>query len=451
MGTVSVDGLSSGLDTTSIISSIVAVAGANLRVMQNQKSDLELKRSHWQTFKTHLSSLETQIKTIDTESEFKSMTVSSADETAVTATVTGTALPGNYDVEVSQLAGAQITKSTSTWADGATAFTTGTSELYLSINGATASTVSIATNTLDGAISAINDATLGVFAYKVLNASSQYVLVLSSEDTGAAYNFAITQPADTSVAFEAVNTADAQDTLATVSGISVSSSTLDLSGAVPGVTLTAAGVTTAPVTVTVSTDVSGIKANINSFVDSYNTVLSYVSYEVKVNDSSQEAGPLAGDNTLRSIQRSIQGLINTSYNTSNSISSLSLMGIFTEDTGTLSVDDDALSAALNDYFSETIDFFTGSAGLFQAFTNVAADGQLDIILDSTDGTIQRKFDTLDGQITDMDDSIADEMDRLAKLEEMLRAKFTALEVALVTLKSTQQFVESALGSSSSSK
>ncbi len=445
MASIRLDGLVSGLDTTSIIDSLVAASGANYNLLTRNKSNIELRKSHWQTFNGHLNDLKTAIEAMSDPDEFKKMAVSSADDDRVTASVSGTALAGTYSVEVSQLASSQTTKSTTSWASGSTAFTAGTAQLTFNVNGGSASVVTLTTNTLDGAISAINDNGLGIHAYKVQESSGNYRLVLTGENTGADYDFTITRPGDmVDVAFEAVNTSEAQDTLAEINGISVKSSNREISEAIPGVTLSILDETASPVEITVTTDTAGLKSNIQAFIAKYNTVMSYITYELKVNSNTQEAGPLASDNTLKSIQRTLQALVREEY-TENDVNTLGILGINTKADGTLEIDTDDLDDMLDENFSEVISLFTDTDGLFQAFTNVSDEGGLDILLNSSDGTVSKKIDTLDDQIEDLDERIEKEDSRLEKLEAILRQKFSAMEVLLSSLKNTESYVTNVLG------
>jgi flagellar hook-associated protein 2 len=449
MGTISLDGLVSGLDTTSIINSYVQAAGANLKVLKQHKSDIESKRSLWQTFNGYLSSLKSQIESIASSSDFKKMSVSSANTDKVTAEVTSTALAGTYTVEISQIANSQTSISTTTWASGDTAFSSDSSPMITIVQGSTTSNISIDTNTLDGAIAAINDANIGVSAYKIEDKDGNYVLALTGKETGADNAFTITPP--TGVTFPGANAVEAQDTKAVINGVvDVQSSTNQIADALPGITLTAVDTTASAVNIQVTTDTSGIKEQIRAFVDDYNTMMGFINNQVSFNSSTKKGGPLSGDATLRSIENTLQSVIRSTY-TSNSIDSLAKIGISTSSDGTLSVDDDELTAAVTDNLSQVVDFFTSDSGLFAAFTNTSDSGKLDFILDTSDGTVQSKLDSLDDQIDDLADHIESEQKRLDKVAETLRKKFTALEVALSALKTTQSYVSSVLGNLNNSK
>lgn len=454
-----VDGIVSGLDTTSIISALVSASGAGRTRMKQQLADVELKRDHWTTMQDHLTALQSAITSINESTEFKKMSATSSDTARVTTEVTGTALAGTYAVNVSQLASAQTSKTSESFADGTSTFiTAGSPELYVSINGGAATTISLTDNTLDGAISALNDANLGVQAYKVQQADGTYLMMVTGEDTGADYDFSITNNDTDGTPLTFTTLTTAKDTLATINGVSVASNSNIIADVIPGVTLTIfddtdtdGDGTSDDIPIVVGTDLSGIKDNIKNFVDKYNTVLSYISYEVKYNDTSKESGPLAGDNLLRQIQRTLQDKLRASYTSNADIDALSAVGITTLKDGTLEIDDTDLSTALNDHFSQVIGFFTDSDGLFNALTNDDETGSLDYMLDSTDGTLAAKFDSLDEQIDTYNESIEKEDDRLASLEARLRAQFTAMEVALGKLKLTGSYVDNLASMSSKSK
>lgn len=447
MGTISLNGLVSGLDTQSIIDAYVSVASANLKVMQQHQSDISAKKSLWQTFNGYLKDLKSQIADIDTASEFKKMSVSSADTSSVEAAVTGTALAGTYSVTISSIASNQTSVSNQTWSDTDTFTSSSTLTLTVGVSDPVTTTITLDTNTLDGVISAINDADAGVYAYKVQDATTgDYKLVLSGTNTGADNAFSFSGDGGD---FSFNTATPAADTEGTVSGIDVSSSTKDIVDAIPGVTITANAITTGT-DVTVSPDLDATKSAINDFVSKYNTVMGFINNQFSYSDTTKSAGKLSGDPTLRGIENTLQSLIRSDYG-SNTIDSLSKIGISTNSDGSLSVDDTALTDALNSNLSQVVSFFTGSSGLLQAFSNSSSTGQLDYILDSSSGTVTNKLDSLDSQIDDLSDRIDAEQSRLDKVTENLKNKFAALEVALSTLKATQAYVTNALGSGSSSK
>lgn len=444
-----VDGIVSGLDTSSIISALVSASAANRTRMKQQLADIELKKDHFTTLQDHITALQSAITDINTASEFKKMSATSSESDRVSPEVTGVALAGSYTVNISQLASAQTSKTSKSYADGTTAFiTAGSPELYVSVNGAAATTVSLTTNTLDGAISAINDANLGMQAYKVQQSDGTYLMMVTGEDTGEDYDFTITTNDTDTTPLSFTTLTSAQDTLGTVNGVSVRSNNNIISDVIPGVTLTLFDDTdlddngvSDDTTVTIGTDLSGIKDAIKNFVDKYNTVQSYISFEVKYNDSSKEAGPLASENLVRQIQRTLQDKLRATYTSNTDIDVLSSLGITTLKDGTLEIDDTDLSDALSDHFSQVINFFTADDGLFNALTNDDEDGTLDYLLDSTDGTLKTKFDSLDEQIDTYNEEIEKEDDRLSAMEARLRAQFTAMEVALGKLKLTGSYVD----------
>lgn len=456
MGTIQLDGMVSGLDTTSIVKSLVSVSKGTVTLLEKQKTTIQSKKDRWSSFSQGLADLKTAIQALDTTSELKKMKATSNDSDKVGASVVGTALAGTYNVTISQLANAQLSQVNSQqYASGASTFTTDPAQtLSISVNGGAATNVSLAgQNTLDGAISAVNAANAGVTAYKILDATSgQYSMFVTSNKTGADYNFTITGAADITLG----TVTAAQDTEGTVNGLNVSSETRDLTDAIPGVTLSALDETTVgvPVQISITNDNDKMKEAVNGILSKYNSIMSFVNSEVKYSDTTKTTGGiLASDNTLRTIQRQLQSLAGGSYAAGNSINTLKQMGISTQSGGTLSMDSTIFGNALNTSLEDVMDFFTNTTdGMMKAFSNATSTGRLDLILDSTSGTIKEKTKSYDSQITTLNTQIDKENTRLGKMETNLRARFTALEVALSKIKGTQGYVAglAKLTSSSSS-
>ena len=91
----------------------------------------------------------------------------------------------------------------------------------------------------------------------------------------------------------------AQDTLATINGVSVSSGNNAFANTVDGLTLTASQVTTAPVTVTISSDTTAANTNINNFISSYNalnsalsTMTSYNAATIRLAGHDEDGNPV---------------------------------------------------------------------------------------------------------------------------------------------------------------
>ena len=232
-------------------------------------------------------------------------------------------------------------------------------------------------NTLQGIRDAINKANFGVTASIVSDGSTGTPnhLVLTSSATGANSNMRINvtgdgaDPADTEIANllsydpggvqKLSQKTAAQDTLASVNGIAVQSSSTGISGAVEGLTLTAVKVGSA--SITVAKDTAGLTANIQGFVKAYNDLSNQIKSLSSYDAETKVGGDLLGDSTVQNLQASLRrqltGTITGLQGTK--LTSLSQIGVAFQKDGSLTLDQSKLGKAISSNFSDI-------AGLFAA-------------------------------------------------------------------------------------
>jgi flagellar hook-associated protein 2 len=116
MSTIQFGGLSSGLDTESIISSLMAVESLPLTRLKTTATALTDRKTAYGTLGTALSDLQSKIQAFTLANAGSARTATSSDPTRFTATAGGSAIPGQYRVSVDRLATA--TRATSTAAIG---------------------------------------------------------------------------------------------------------------------------------------------------------------------------------------------------------------------------------------------------------------------------------------------------------------------------------------------
>ena len=237
-------------------------------------------------------------------------------------------------------------------------------------------------NTLEGIMAAINKGNFGVTASIVsdgstgANATPQR-LVLTSTASGQSSTMKITlsgsgaDPADPAlVSLLAYDPKDggvqnlsqkaaASDTKATVNGIDVTSSSLGISGAIAGVTISALKVGAS--TVTVSKDTAALNTAVTGFVKAYNELNAQMTTLGGFNPDTKTGGPLLGDNTLRNLQSSIRAQMSKGITglQDSKLTNLSQIGISFQKDGTLTLDNSKLQKAIENNYNDI-------AGLFAA-------------------------------------------------------------------------------------
>jgi flagellar hook-associated protein 2 len=247
--------------------------------------------------------------------------------------------------------------------------------------------------TLAGLSAAINRAALGVTANVLTNADGSQRLSLVSQSHGAAGQITIadvtnnpakpTTLADSTVTDKnpglglatIQNGMDATITVDGVSGITSASNTV--TNAIPGVTFqllstgtASSGETPETVQVVIDTDTTSIETAINTFVTDYNATMKAINAQ-EGKDSIGNPQPLYGTSVLAKLQEGLLSAMSGSFGT-NAINSLISLGITANPSadGTISLDADKLSSALNSNFNQVVSFFQDTGSFGSTFTNM---------------------------------------------------------------------------------
>ena len=275
MAGIQLSGLASGLDTASIIDSLMAVE-------RQPRTRIEMRQAQEQARRDGLNQVTTQLKALqDAATALRStgtwadtQSVTSNDATKVAVTRTGGAGPGGYDIAVTRLASS--TQRTYTYAPPA-AGTNLTFTVKDAQGADVPTTIPLAAGaSLDDAVSTINT-TAGSPVYAVNVAGK---LVLASRATGENARFTMADSAGGTLTQESERLG--QKSLIKVDGVDYASETNTVTGAIPGVSLTLKGLTDS-VQVDVGApgpDQSALADKVKAFTNAYNTVVDSIRAKV---------------------------------------------------------------------------------------------------------------------------------------------------------------------------
>lgn len=407
---------SSGLDVNTLVSQLMTAERAPLeQKISRAETANTTKSTAVNQLRTSLTSLQSALSGLKTNDALITKRGTSADTAVFKATVTNTAVPASYSIEVTQLAMANR-RASAEQAGGSTA-TVGSGDLVFTQNG-TSFTVSVgAGTTLAGVRDAINSASgnTGVQA-AILTTATGSRLTLTSTKTGAANAISMTanNPVgglDTFVS-SFTDTVAAQDASVKIDGITVTSSSNTLSGTLDGVTLdlVAAKAGTA-LNLTVSTDLSAIKGQINRFVNEFNAFQTQAARLRAYDPKTRIGGPLLGDATLRTVESTLRREISgKTTSVTGTYNMLGAIGIRFGADGKLSVDDTQLTAALNANLDEVAKMFTASDGLAAR----------------VDKVIKSQIDS-SGALTQRTTSLDQQKARLTKDREIMEARLLTIQ------------------------
>ncbi|WP_440671092.1 flagellar hook-associated protein 2 [Bacillus subtilis] len=478
-----ITGLASGMDIDDIVSKLMQTERAPLDKLKQKKQTLEWQRDSYREVNTKIKELQDYMSNnkLTYPSTFQSKTVTSSNESVLTATGSASAPNSSSTVEVASLATAATYK-----ANNYTGYTQGDYNLAFNVvapGETTAKTVNISVtsaDTIDNVISKLNSSDLGVSAFKdkIWN-GTEYVetIAFSSKATGAGGSI---QAADSATAdfisgqlgfsLDADNklTAYKEGTNAkvTINGFEMEKLTNNFT--VNGVTYSIKNTTaaTGPVTTSVSTDVDGIYNQIKEFVDKYNEMVDslneklkeekYRDYtpltseqkeamsdkEVELWEEKAKSGLLRNDSSISTGTNQMRTDFYTQVNADGKTYQLTEFGITTSSAyqmrGHLEINEDKLKAKIQEDPQSVAALFTSGSNS-SAYSDKGIMKRIGDTLKSTvksieakagnstmgtnDYSIGKNLNTISTDITKM-------QDRLTTIENRYYSKFSAMDSAI---------------------
>jgi flagellar hook-associated protein 2 len=434
----SVSGLSSGLDTASIISQLMQLEAQPQTNLKTKVTSAQSVVTTLQGLNTKTAALATQAASLAKPATWQAVTATSSS-TAVAVTATGTAGASRLGVTVTSVARSHQLGFANVAA--ATDQVTGAST-KVTIDRYDGSPVTLDTGdgTLQGLVSAINSTAndTGLQATMV-KSSTGYRLLVESKATGAAQDFTLTAEDGSALLGGATVRAGTDAAVDLGAGITATSTTNTFTDLVPGVTLTLGADATVGTTATVDVkkDVTKLSGAVKDMVTSINALLSQIDTQTAYNATTKTAGALAGDPTVRSLRGN---LLNTVFGTGTT--SMASVGVQTDRDGNLVFDADKFAAAYAADPAGTEAMFTTGANGFAARVQAVADAASN----STNGTLASAISGRTTEIKRMQTDIDDWDVRLTAKQESLQRQYTALETALNSMQSQSSWLSGQISS-----
>ncbi|MBL7254645.1 flagellar filament capping protein FliD [Paractinoplanes lichenicola] len=373
----SVDGLVSGLQTSSMISSLMQVEAAPQNRLKSKVTTAQTAVASYQSVNAALTSMKNTADSLGQLSTWRGVKATSSSSSVTATAVTGTnGASGTTVFNVKSLAKNQITTAkvptSGDISSGTIQITTGP------LDGSTndkVNTITLGDDKSPKAVAAaINAAGIGLKATVVTTGGSSDILQISGAKTGSSNAFRIDSGLDgvTSPLMNVATAANAQldigggDDNADNGGYSVTSDTNTFSKLMPGVSITVSKLEN-DVTITSDQDVSGIASKMQALVDAANNSLSEIGRQTAYDAATKKGSPLTGDFSVRNISQALLSKIslgltytNPSYdktqpsdaatktNLEKLTVSMSKFGVALDSTGKLTFDSAKFTTAYNE-------------------------------------------------------------------------------------------------------
>lgn len=446
---ISLGGLASGIDVNSLIDGLMSVARLPVDQLTKKKSQVDAATQTISSLSSKLSTLKAAALALTTSTGFASYTAASSDP-AIVASATGSANVGSYAIAVSALAKAQ--KSRSDVVASATTALGMSGSIAIAVGSSASVTVNVASGDTLADIATKISASGARVSASIMNDGTGSRLLVQGLDTGAANAFTMTESGTTLGLGTPSNTYQAaQDASLTVDGMAVTSTTNQLTGVIPGVKLVLANVTSAPATVSVSSDPTALHQKITALVNAYNDFVNSAHNASGFGSTKASNSVLAADSAVRAALHRVGGLFSSPVpGTTGLYTTLASVGITGKRDGTLSFDATKLDAAL------AADPATVQK-LFVTDTTTGATGVMKSIMDAVDALVtgdtaplQARLDSLSKQSKTLDDQATKMQARLDDYQAQLQKQFLAMDQAVSKYQAMSKALTASLGTSSSS-
>ena len=470
----SIDGLSSGLDTTSIIKQLMQLERQPQVRLQSRQSATEASIQSLRSLNAKFLTIGTAtaafgavlprptapggtppvVTTPAKPTDWQLTKAASSDAARVSVAAVAGAAAGTLRFHVEQLAQASSSLGSKVYSGtGDTVSASGDRVLTLT-KGASGEQfyIETRTGTLAEAVAAINASGAGVAATTVQVEPGKYQLQLTSTTTGA--DTAITL-SDGSGALAFTETAAGKDALLVLAGgTTVRRSSNTLSDVLDGVTLTLTKADTAttprsattppvfaegPVSISVASDTDAVVAKVQALVDAANAARAEAKTLTDADPVTKTKGRLYGDSTVRGLVDRVRTAV------SGDTAGPALAGVTVTRDGTVELDKTKLLAAL-EKDPAAVEAALGKDGMAGRLHKLADEVTRSATAAGGAGVITNAITSRERQVERFADDIAGWDARLAVKEKQLQRTYTSLETALGKARSQGQWLSGQLAS-----
>ena len=457
----SVDGLVSGMNTTSIIQQLMSLERQPVTRLEIKKLVADKSITALQGLNSKFLAIAEIAKKLSAVGGWSPVKATVSSPEAVGVTVADGTAPTSLSFKVKSLVAAHQIYSSATYAADTTVVADAGATIaigYTDSNGNPA-TVNVANHdgTLKGIAAAINGTAASPVTARVVktSATGDYRLEFTAKTAGARSSFTVSgiaQAPGADMTFAVATQASDAEVLLGSSGtpLSITSSSNTIADVVPGVTLV---VKQADVNKTVDVNIARDAATISGDVEKLITLANDFLKEAKTltayDATTKTTGILQGNTTVRDLQNAVLNAVATAVGGKSAATA----GVELNRDGTIKFDKVKFEAAYVADPTALAAIFTGPVGVegiaqrLQAIADSATkatpkpDGTMTV-----DGLLPLAIDTRRKEIRRIDDSIAMWDIRLSRREAALKRQFAALETALGAAQQQGSWLSSQLAS-----
>ncbi len=440
-------GIGSGLDVSGLVQQLLAAEAQPAEVrFATKEAGVLAKISGYSSVQGALSVFQSAVENLENTDDFLGRTVQFDENEEFSASVSETAAPAVFDVEVQSIAAAQKLASgpyadrLSVVGDGQLTISSGDNTFVVFIGSDANSLADIqdainqnADNTSVRATIVTSD-TGATLSFSALETGEENKITIAATGGDGGLSALEYDSATNSGALTEIKSA--ADASVLIDGLQVSSASNTIVDAVDGVTLELLSANPGESgTVSVGYDQNQLRDRLQSFVTAYNDLVAVFQAQTQFDEEAQTAGALLGDTTLRNITDQIRSVFSaTNPDVFGSVNSLSAIGISLDVEGAASLDAEKLDSVVAEDFLAIGQLFTSENGFANNFAT-----RLESFLDN-EGPLLTRTEGLNRTIEEINEQREALGERLVVVEARLLRQFNALDSLVSQLTNTSSFL-----------
>lgn len=458
---ISFNGLGSGLAVSDIVDALVNAEQAPAEArLDTKENNLTTDISAVGALKSALEKVQDSMANLGDIDNYQKREISGEDD-FISLTSDKNAQPGSYSVKVNSLATehkvlSQAFDPETAVGEGTMTLTSGENSFDIEVSDtATLSEIRDAINDSDdndsvnATIITDDEGQHLVFSAKNSGAENEIKIEVNDADGDNINNNGLSRLAfDSSAGIEnSEEVIQATDASITIDGrLTVSSSSNTFDDVIDGITITvnkshSFDDDVSNLSVTENND--NIEEGLNSFIESYNELLNLSN--TLGSSTADGAGVMAGDSLLRGVMSKLRSEITESIDLGNGDSlSLLQLGVSSDQYGVLSFDKEKLDEQLENDVDLVQKFFIGDAADDDDLGFAGSFDDLMNFYTRSDGLIQSRIDSKEGQLRDIDDERDALTRKIESLSSRLYAQYNAMDLLVASLNSTSSYVQAQL-------
>ncbi len=460
--------VTSNLDLTDLYNNLQTAEQTKLTPITNEATSCKNKISAFGQLKSSLQNLQSAMDALTKKATFNATEVTSTN-LSFSATTDSTAIPSNYQVQVTQLATAQSLLSGRISSSDTPLGSSGNDSRTLTLQTGNGSPVTLTLSdketSLDGIVNAINQSGAGINASSIRASDGEYYLSLTAKNTGEGNTISLSVSGDdklqNTIGYSATDdssamhqTRAAQNAKLTVNGIAIDSQSNTVANAPSGVTLNLKSISQGEENLEIGNNTDDTVKAVKNWVTAYNSLQSTIASLTRFSGTDTATtdttsnGPLIGDGTVRNIQVRLQSMLTESQQGTYSV--LAQLGISIDpsvqadgSTGTLTVDDTKLNDALKNNPQAVTGFFIGdgkTSGLATQMNNTFNDMLSDGV--GKKGMLANAIDSLNSNYEDLSKRYDSMQSSIDSTMARYKTQFTQLNTLMSQMDQTKKYLTS---------